>query len=523
MRSKMFVCCAFVVAAMICGCSLDTVDAYNSETPCGNVKKITSTTDRDVVEIYCRSSLEADVNDGEARCEYIRHDLASGEISDEIEPEMIYAFSSSQCPVGYACKYDGNDGLCVRSVCGGVPVDMDSDNKNCGECGNECKRGTYCSRGECVCAEGFVLCGEGDGRRCIDPLTNTEFCGASGSCSGNDVGKRCKEGELCLNGSCVLTCANGQIDCGGKCIKPQTDTEHCGARGSCLGDEAGKECAVGEMCLYGVCTVTCVSDQVNCDGKCINPQTDIEHCGASGSCSGNNAGKRCKEGEVCSEGECRVTCVSGQINCGGKCIDPLRDNDYCGASGSCLNDEAGQKCEEGKVCSDGVCGLTCPKGQIICGDRCVDPERDNEFCGASGSCNDEAAGKTCIQGQSCTDGKCLLVTCIRSNETLCDLNGEKTCANLTSDVDHCGKCGFKCSAHAPLGSYVTGCFDGICKYTCRPGFLNSGSGNTASTLQCTSTAFLPLNPLDPRLPTDQEFPDIQIYHLPVEINPINPL
>lgn len=42
---------------------------------------------------------------------------------------MIYAFSFSQCPAGYACRYDENDGLCIRSVCSGLSVDTDSDNK----------------------------------------------------------------------------------------------------------------------------------------------------------------------------------------------------------------------------------------------------------------------------------------------------------------------------------------------------------------------------------------------------------
>jgi hypothetical protein len=132
----------------------------------------------------------------------------------------------------------------------------------------------------------------------------------------------CKPGSVCVGGQCVCGCAPGTIDCGGssrcQCIDPTTNTDFCGASGDCQGAAAGTHCASGVVCAGGACIDPCFvlpfgdrssSDPsplslVVCNGVCIDPMTNPEHCGASGDCQGANAGAICKAGQVCFGGVC---------------------------------------------------------------------------------------------------------------------------------------------------------------------------------------------------------------------------
>jgi hypothetical protein len=107
-------------------------------------------------------------------------------------------------------------------------------------------------------------------------------------------------------GGSYPTCESvGLIDCGGSCINPLTDEEYCGASGDCLGGNSGVHCASGELCNAGICQLTCQAGQINCDGSCVNPLTDEEYCGASGDCQGLNAGVDCTAtGKLCVAGSC---------------------------------------------------------------------------------------------------------------------------------------------------------------------------------------------------------------------------
>ncbi len=72
----------------------------------------------------------------------------------------------------------------------------------------------------------------------------------------------------------------------------------------------------------------CLEGSVNCDGTCVNLNTDGANCGAC-----NNA---CAAGQVCSGGGCAATCGAPLIQCGGGCVDPNSNPSYCGScSGAC--------------------------------------------------------------------------------------------------------------------------------------------------------------------------------------------
>src|SRR6185436_12414469 len=64
----------------------------------------------------------------------------------------------------------------------------------------------------------------------------------------------------------------------------------------------------------------CTSPEINCGGMCVNPNTDVVHCGTcTTTCSGGTP--------VCDDGHC---CATGQIWCGTACVDPQSDEANCG-------------------------------------------------------------------------------------------------------------------------------------------------------------------------------------------------
>lgn len=103
----------------------------------------------------------------------------------------------------------------------------------------------------------------------------------------------------------------------------------------------------------------CSASQTECDGDCIDTETDPDHCG--------DCGEACSDDEVCSMGECSLECAGDLTDCGGACVDLERDSAHCR--------ECGRECMMGQTCRSGVC--VCPEGEELCAGRCV-PEEDCE-------------------------------------------------------------------------------------------------------------------------------------------------
>ena len=378
------------------------------------------------------------------------------------------------CPSGYSCK----EGNCVEGcldgqvLCDGKCITPETDMIYCGasdDCtgnnkGKTCPSGTSCQDGTCEagCIEGQVLC---DGK-CITPGTDMIYCGASGDCSGQNKGTTCQSGTSCQGGTCETGCIDGQLLCDGKCITPGTDMIYCGASGDCSGKNKGTTCQSGTSCQGGTCETGCISGQVLCDGKCITPGTDMIYCGASGDCTGDNKGKTCPSGTSCQGGTCEAGCVSGQVLCDGKCITPGTDMNFCGASGDCTGQNKGKTCPSGTSCQGGTCEAGCVSGQVLCDGKCITPGTDMIYCGASGNCSGQNKGKTCPSGTSCQGGTCE-AGCV-SGQVLCD----GKCITPGTDMIYCGASG-NCSGRnkgttCPSG---TSCQGGTCEAGCIDGQL----------------------------------------------------
>jgi len=372
------------------------------------------------------------------------------------------------------------DGVCTDGCpplsleCDGRCVDPRTDPLFCGATGDcqaddrgaVCDPPARCGGGVCQlpCEPGELRCGDA----CIDPRTDAMFCGATEGCMGEAIGAICALDEVCQDGLCAR-CPDGELVCDGACTDPLTDGAHCGASADCMAADAGAVCIDGDACVDGLCSDRCDGELLLCDGACIDPLVDRSHCGASGDCSGDDGGVACAQGQLCDLGQCVLDCPSGLLDCDGVCIQPDADPDHCGAFADCQGDAAGEQCAPDELCSAGSCVDACGGGLSQCVGGCVDLATDSNNCGScrqrcapqesciNGSCEcpqpltacDDACfdlqrsvlhcggcGNACPPGKTCQAGQCLCAP------GLADCGDH--CANLGTDEDDCGACGQSC-------------------------------------------------------------------------------
>lgn len=274
------------------------------------------------------------------------------------------------------------------TACDGACVDLESDPAHCGGCGQACEVGpnmeaAACVEGGCVaeCLPGFADCDGEAANGCEVDLTAPTSCGAC------DVS--CRDDQACVEGSCA--CPEGWEVCGDRCVDLSSDVDHCGA--------CDLRCRDGEnvddaTCEEGACVLSCGHSFLSCDG---DPTTGCEtwtrdnpeHCGG--------CDIACRADQICAGTTCG--CPEGTTECDGVCVDLESDAAHCGG--------CGQACADGAACAGGSC---CDVGLAACGTACADLSTHPEHCGACGaSClfaNVEAA--TCEAGacasMSCQEG-----------------------------------------------------------------------------------------------------------------------
>jgi hypothetical protein len=261
-------------------------------------------------------------------------------------------------------------------------------------------------------------------------------------CDGSSVIGRVGDGAVStMDATLDVQCAAPEVACGGRCVDTQSQREHCGA--------CGNACPADQVCTLGRCAFSCPTGQQVCNGACVTLRTDRQHCGA--------CGNACPAGLLCSEGQCQRECGPGLALCasgdpggvdGGRdavCADVRVDRAHCGACGNA--------CPSGQICAMGRCVLSCAAPLSECMGACRDLGADNDHCGACGT--------ACPAGQLCSMGRCA-VTC-GGGTTNC----AGTCRDLSTDNGHCGACGMAC----PSGQV---CSAGACAVSCASGFTNCG-------------------------------------------------
>lgn len=208
------------------------------------------------------------------------------------------------------------------------------------------------------------------------PTGGTTASGAGGAAAGGVAaggavaggGTAGSAGTAGVAGAAGTTCVAPQIDCGGSCIDPMTDSANCGA--------CNAPCT-GEMtCVAGQCA--CAMGTQACGMSCVDVQTDASNCGM--------CGMACTGGRTCVGGAC--ACPMNQLSCGDACVDPMTDAAHCGG--------CDQACDQGLTCAAGSCA--CGGALTLCVDTCVDTMTDAAHCG---DCD-----TACPLGQSCAGGAC---------------------------------------------------------------------------------------------------------------------
>ena len=188
----------------------------------------------------------------------------------------------------------------------------------------------------------------------------------------------------------------------------------------------------------------CAEGQTDCNGTCVDLQTDDLHCGACDAvCESDLVAVNCIAG-VCTRVSCpaAVPTYCGELgendpNYEANCVDTTTDPNNCG--------DCGIVCDSG-VCEDSACveDEGCDAGLTDCGGVCVDLATDMDNCGECGAiCESDLVGVACIEGE------CVRTSCPAALPDSCgDPNRpvEEHCFDLSSDPNNCGECGVICES-----------------------------------------------------------------------------
>lgn len=205
--------------------------------------------------------------------------------------------------------------------------------------------------------------------------------------------------SLLALGAAGCMCPSGRLACDGQCVDPTTDPEHCGG--------CGFGCSATHFCDQGRCVPTPV-----CGPRAASPVAcdDADRCNGTyecfdGQCAQTSGPRRCDDGVACTVSEC----------------DP--------ATGGCRNTPDDTLCDQGMVCDERQgCITPCPYAPCSVAQQCG--------CAANQTCSPDASGA----GACSIGGFSLLGTsCVHSTECAAGL----VCVGL-SDADT-RRCSIPCA------------------------------------------------------------------------------
>ena len=422
---------------------------------------------------YCQNGIcingdmDCDVEHGELACYCVRlpnHALScTSERGGNAEFKCVRPQSAEDCGIT-ACEYYSGETICkngreclmtqvgdnISYSCACTNDQFDTGERcvsrfepdYCGS--NHLSKGTACDAGtqlcngtSCVCTNGMLECDSDaeNNQKCKNIVDDVTNCGACGNdCNAKYDGISTDIVETCEKAVCQ--CPENTARCGSdRCINTQFDNDHCGAQNNCNHfspyhpDYWGEECGEGKYCSNGQCVCNTDEGYVVCGEECIDPMTDLKHCGADSACSG---GTDCSTlpGTACVQGQCKCTDTDKELittNAAPGCYNTQWDPKCCGTQ--C------KECGENNICKQGTCVTEgCPVGLLNCQGYCLDEKKEhvaavdaaNQICG----CDQNDEGETWCDGDGDPNNGCHAS------------NGEDY---TTGTLDHCGTCDNKCA------------------------------------------------------------------------------
>jgi len=339
-------------------------------------------------------------------------------------------FPLNACGQGAGCPVpaevcDGIDNDCDGDVDEGFNVGVACDNGLSGSCRRlgltECapsKNAVTCNLGNAPIAHEQCNGLDDDCNGIIDDgLGPTEGIGIDCGVQGQG----CQKGiTVCRDGKpvCDSTAAPQPETCNGKdddCNGIVDDGIFPGVGDACICDgldpaKAGVGvCRAGQLSCKG-------SDGLKCDG-CVLPQPEI--CdGKDNDCDGtSDVSAMCPGGFGCQDGSCSLLCKGGEFACppGYDCKDT-----YC-VPNRCRNVTCPltERCDTNTGrCVDLCFKVTCDSGQVCMGGKCLDCSNSallacpaDQVCAGRTCISDTCAGVSCSSNQYCSNGKCVSLTC----------------------------------------------------------------------------------------------------------------
>ncbi len=271
----------------------------------------------------------------------------------------------------------------------------------------------------------------------------------------------------------VAPCPAPQIRCGGHCVDPRTDVAHCGGCGTpCPAIANG-----APSCVQGVCGVaSCAAGFANCN------QQAADGCEVDLTSNGSNCGRcgaACAMGSVCSASVCTLQCAPPTTKCANSCVDTMTDPSACGGCGvACPAITHGIRGCAGGACTIAACdpGWTDCDHQVAKGCD-VHTDTDPAHCGG---CDTACSGAHATM--ACDLGVCVIARCAQGFAD-CDHHVSDGCEVATAtDSKNCGACGVAC---APVAHGAVGCGAGSCAITgCAANYGNC-DGNYANGCETT--------------------------------------
>ena len=358
------------------------------------------------------------------------------------------------CPIGQKCVENINSYECQ---CGDGLVKVDDvclnpyDPRTCGVTidtvnnDNSCKNNEICNGTSCVCAQGYEKCDGVEG--CVDILNNPNHCGNCDTDCGNNA--YCENGVcLCNNGFSRCKASGGHVYCGEEienCIESKYP-EHCGAKGLAIDpmpdspNFIGYVCDSEADCLKKEDSWQCGCESFICDNRCINSLKDLNYCGSTSCDNGINC---FVEGEntKCNNGICECTGENllfvGVQEIEGKISYTTDLNNEKIVRYDCVNTKSDPLCCGGK---NNCVNKQCDSGKVCTQGYCENSCSDGEV-----SCNGNCLDKKYYHVEKMEDGHCEC-TINEFNKLMCPTKGnvDYGCLVEKGDKNNCGECGKKC-------------------------------------------------------------------------------